>query len=235
MSLVVGLSVLFVAWMSVLIFNYGLESISRPGDHIVVYSIDAMPFVRDVAPAWTFTVAGIFAWRRRPDSRIGPLMVLIGASLVVWALRGTSIPPLVTLGVWMSEGRGASGVLLGLLVLAYPTGRIVSRLDRAWVMLGLGWLLIVQLLLALATPIGFWGCVECRPLLVGWYHEGTRMAFLNLSTLIFTALAVALVLLLIRRWLRASVPARRVLAPIWLAGAVVPAVAVMAAIVEGTG
>jgi signal transduction histidine kinase len=145
-----------------------------------------------------------------------------------------SIPPLVSLGLWMSQGPQASGFLLGVLVLAYPSGRIVSRLDRAWVALGLGWLLIVQLAWALATPVGSWGCIDCRPLIVVWYHEGVRLALQNLSILTFLALAVGLFALLLRRWLSASATARRVLAPVWLAGALVPAVAVTRAFIDTT-
>ncbi|MGI8658838.1 MAG: hypothetical protein ACR2K4_08775, partial [Candidatus Limnocylindria bacterium] len=216
MGYVVAASVVLLVWMTGLIFSFEIEA----------PEFDWLGFALDIAPAWAFGIAGAIVWRRRPTSRIGPLMAIIGASLVIWGLRGLSIPPLVSLGLWMSQGPQASGFLLGVLVLAYPSGRIASRLDRAWIALGLGWLLIVQLAWALAIPVGLWGCIDCRPLIVVWYHEGVRLALQNLSILTFLALAVGLFALLLRRWLSASATARRVLAPVWLAGALVPAVAV---------
>jgi signal transduction histidine kinase len=190
--------------------------------------------VREVAPAWAFFLAGLIAWRRRHHDRIGLLMALIGVSLLLFALRSLPVPPLVSLGMWMSLGPGVSGLLLGILALAYPSGRIESRLDRAWVAIGVLWLLTVQLALALTTPVGFWGCETCVPWIIVSYNEGIRVMLLNLSIFIFAVLAAVLVILLIRRWMKASPPARRVLAAVWLAGATVPAVTLARAVVDST-
>ncbi len=202
----------------------------------VVASLGFPPLelARELAPAWAFFLAGFVAWHRRHHYRIGLLMAIIGVSLLLFALRSLPSPPLVSLGLWMSLGPAASGFLLGVLVLAYPSGRINSRLDHAWVAIGLVWLLIVQLSVALATPIGFWGCESCVPLIVVWYDEGVRLGLQNLSIVIFSVLAAVLILLLVRRWMKASQPARRALAPVWLAGATVPAVALTRAIVDST-
>lgn len=221
MIALVAAGVLVLAWMTMLTVT---ELWFEPVD-----------IARAMAPAWAFGIAGLVAWHRRPHNRIGPLMVLIGAALLISGLRGLSVPTLVSIGLWLSLGPGVLGVLLGVLVLAYPSGHITSRLDRAWVALALGWLFGPQLAWALATPVGFfWYCAECRPLIVLWYDERIRLTLQNLSTLVFAILAVLLVVLLIRRWLRASAPARRALAPIWLAGAVVPAVGVTVSIVDST-
>lgn len=180
----------------------------------------------EIAPAWAFGIAGLVAWHRRPQNRIGPLMVLIGIAILVWGLRSLPVPALVTLGMWLSLGTGVRGVLLGVLVLAYPSGRITSRLDRAWVILALGWLLGPQLAQALATPVGMWGCERCRPLVVLWYDERVRQLLQRASALLFATLAILLVALLVRRWLKASAPARRALTPVWITGALMPLVAV---------
>ena len=219
MTVVMAILALILAWLSSL-----------------VASADASPLdvMRDVAPAWAFFLAGFVASHRRHHHRVGLLMAVIGVSLLLFVLRAQPIPALVSLGMWMSLGPGVSGLLLGILVLAYPSGRIDSRLDRAWVAAGALWLLIVQLALALATPVGFWGCESCVPLKVVWYHEGVRVTLQNLTILTFAVLAAVLILLLIRRWMKASPPARRVLAPVWLAGATVPAVALTRAIVDST-
>lgn len=196
--------------------------------------LEPIEIAREIAPAWAFGIAGLVAWHRRPHNRIGPLMVLVGASLLIWGLRGLPIPALVTVGMWLSLGSGIRGVLLGVLVLAYPSGQITSRLDRAWVMLALGWLFGPQLALALATPVGLWGCVECRPLVVLWYDERVRQMLQRASALLFAVLAVLLVALLIRRWRRASSPARHALTPVWLTGALMPVVAVTVSSFDAT-
>ena len=187
-----------------------------------------------IVPAWAFGLAGLVAWHRRPHNRIGPLMVAIGAALLTFFLRESSVPGLVSLGLWMRLGPGVLGILLCVLVLAYPTGQISSRLERAWVMLAVVWALGPQLALTLATPVGTWGCVECRPLLVIWYDERVRLALQNASLLAFAVLSVLFVVLLIRRSLRASTPARRALTPVWLAGALVPVIAVTVSIVDSS-
>jgi signal transduction histidine kinase len=220
MTIVVSIAVVVLVWLTALVWSFGIEPID---------------LAREIAPAWAFSVAGLVAWRRRPNNRIGPLMVVIGATLLLWSLRTLSVPALVTFGMWMSLGPGLPSVLLGTLVLAYPSGHIPSRLGRAWVALALVGLLAPQLGLALATPVGFWECGEsCPSLLTLWYDERVRVALLNLTVLIFAGLAIALLLLLARRWLKASAPARRVLAPVWLAGAVVAVVVVSVAIVDAS-
>ena len=219
MSVVMAVLALILAWLSTLVARDGYPPLE---------------LMREVAPAWAFFLSGFVAWRRRHNDRIGLLMAVIGVSLLLYVLRSLPVPALVSFGMWMSLGPGVSGFLLGILVLAYPSGRFGSRLDRAWVAIGGLWLLIVQLALALATPVGVWGCETCVPLEVVWYSEGIRVMLQNVSLFIFAALAAVLILLLIRRWMKASPPARRVLAPVWLAGATVPAVALTRAVVDST-
>ena len=73
--------------------------------------------------AWAFGIAGIVAMHRRPQNRAGSLMVLIGTSFLAWTWVYLPVPPLVTLGYWASQ---APVVLLGILVLTYPSGRFTS-------------------------------------------------------------------------------------------------------------
>lgn len=204
-----------------------LMTVTAPG-------LDPIEKALAIAPAWAFGIAGLVAWHRRPHNRIGPLMVLIGIAILTGGLRGLPVPALVTVGMWLSLGPGVRGVLLGVLVLAYPSGRITSRLDRAWVMLAVGWLIGPQLALAFATPVGLWGCADCRPLVVLWYDEHVRQLLQRASALLFAALAILLVALLVRRWLKASAPARRALTPVWITGALMPVVAVTVSSFDST-
>jgi signal transduction histidine kinase len=96
--------------------------------------------------------AGLIAWWRRPDSRFGPLMVAAGFVNFLATLDWASAAVPFTIGA-------AFDVLPPLLFLyvflAYPTGRLVGRLERAIVgaayasVIGLG---LTRLLLGAAGP-----------------------------------------------------------------------------------
>src|SRR4051812_50082342 len=73
-------------------------------------------------------VSGLVGWARRPESRLGALMVATG---LLWfapellTQSDSSVP--FTLGVWLWN---AWVVALVLLLLAFPTGRLAARRDR---------------------------------------------------------------------------------------------------------
>ena len=91
------------------------------------------PLVLSMLAVWvtlSYVLGGLFAWRRRPDSRFGPLMIAAGLvnflSTLVWATSdvpftiGQSVdllPPVVFLHVF----------------LAFPDGRLRTRFERVLV------------------------------------------------------------------------------------------------------
>ena len=80
------------------------------------------------AVGWSFIGTGLYAWRRRPESRIGALMVLLGfawfLSASTLATRRCSTPSgLVLGGLW-------GGVFLHL-VMSFPSGRLRPLGPRA--------------------------------------------------------------------------------------------------------
>ena len=91
------------------------------------------PGVQALLSAWltcTFVASGVVAWRRRPASRFGPLLLLAGALWVLTTLQ------------WSNHSAAFSlGHLFDMLVpavflhvfLAYPTGRLQGRTERALV------------------------------------------------------------------------------------------------------
>ena len=73
---------------------------------------------------------GLYAWQRRPHSRFGRLLVAVGAGWSITALAGSSNSVLYSTGrvaAWIAE--------LGLVyvILAFPSGRLSGRADRALV------------------------------------------------------------------------------------------------------
>jgi signal transduction histidine kinase len=113
-----------------------------------------------------YIVAGLIAWWRRPDSRFGQLMVAAGFInfLATLGVSPNAMVPLAGVPDWATADVPftigfALGVLPPLLFLhvflAYPSGRLVGRLDRGVVVgayvtgIGLG---LVRMLLGGAGP-----------------------------------------------------------------------------------
>src|SRR5260370_23335131 len=108
----------------------------------------------DILPGSAFILAGLVARSLRPTNRVGLLMIGVGAGLLIgshafeWRLGPVALGPLV-LDVVGIVGSLWPVVLLHLL-LAFPGGLLVSRLDRVLVRL-----FYVVLPLAALLPLVF--------------------------------------------------------------------------------
>ena len=92
------------------------------------------PTVQTLLSAWitcTFVASGLVAWRRRPASRFGPLLLLAGALWVLTTLQWSNHAALFSLGHLFDMVVPA--VFLHVF-LAYPTGRLEGRTERALVL-----------------------------------------------------------------------------------------------------
>src|SRR5918992_2487333 len=97
---------------------------------------------------WGFAGAGILAWWRRPENRIGPLMTLVGFLWFLGALSSADTAWAYTLGVLL--GTLWIGALVHMLV-AFPTGRVEPGLERGLVVLGWSGSVALPFLGALVT------------------------------------------------------------------------------------
>jgi len=167
---------------------------------------------------WTFIGTGLFAWWRRPDNRFGPLMTAVGFS---WCIGGLSVanPPGVFV-VGFALGALPYAFLVHML-LAFPGGRLEGRFARA---LALGAYLdttVVQwaIVLTFDTTRDQCGCAR-NPLLA---VSGQTLAdvLLWVQTIVAIGLLAGLLVVLARRWRAAGPTPRRVLSPVYLAGALV--------------
>jgi hypothetical protein len=138
-----------------------------------------------------YIFAGIVAWRRRPDSFFGPLMILAGFVTQLSILQWTSQPLLNTVGqlcdlliaaVWLH------------LFLAYPSGRLAGRAERVVVIIG--YLAAVGLQVVILMLGGF----NDLHLLTVVKRETAAEAVQNVQLLTLSALAVIGVGLLWWRW-----------------------------------
>lgn len=166
----------------------------------------------------TITIsAGLVVWASRPASRMGIL-------ITVWGICGfladtTGLVP----GSRLVATVGLPLILLpsavyAHMVLAYPTGRIVDRVDRAAV----GAIYAAALLWSLPLLIGSdpSSCIECAPhvpslLFIGQINR-LRLIGQGFSVL-FIVLGAVFVLLVLRRIRRAAPGVRRTLWPLALA------------------
>jgi signal transduction histidine kinase len=102
--------------------------------------------VATVAVAWAFLAAGLVAWWRRPANRMGQLMVLTGFALLARQLRYSDDAILFTIFFVLGD---VSYALVGHSALAYPTGRVTDRFERALVVAGYTTVLVFPPLTAL--------------------------------------------------------------------------------------
>jgi signal transduction histidine kinase len=175
---------------------------------------------------WAFLLTGFLATWRRPANRTGRLLTATGLSWYAGNLRFIGNPVAFALGAWLAELPTA---VLGHLVFAFPTGRLGSRAERAFVGSTYGAIIGLSGLRTLALrPVFQAGCPgaagrtlrRCTTNAAQIFHSpATSTILTGLHDVILAALTVVGLGLLVGRWLRATPPARRTLAPVLTVGA----------------
>ncbi|HEY6774905.1 MAG TPA: sensor histidine kinase [Thermoleophilaceae bacterium] len=166
---------------------------------------------------WSFVGTGLFAWWRRPGNRTGALMAAVGFAWFAAGLSDSNDDLLHTAGLALDALFPA---FAGHLLLAFPTGRLSTRLERSVVTAGylVSTVLQVPSLLFEEDP---------RNLLVIEPDQGLS----DLLDGVQFAAAVCVIgtsfVILGRRWRAATPPQRRALAPVlWTGGAAFVAFAI---------
>jgi signal transduction histidine kinase len=179
-----------------------------------------------VAVGWSFVAAGLVAWWRHPSNRLGFLLLAAGAAYLARQLRYSFDPWLFTVFFVLGELPYA---LIPHSVLAYPTGRVVDRAERALVKVGYTAALTVPFVILLfydgSRQLLFYNSRDPRPhdsLILVHGSAGTVEALQKgLVVLYFGVLAAVFVGLIARRLWRATPRARRILAPLLVAAAAI--------------
>jgi signal transduction histidine kinase len=184
------------------------------------YSVSTVQVVLHVAVAASWIAAGLVAWARHPELRIGPLMTAVGFAWELqdpwWTSAFPSTVAYVLQGLSIAVGLHA--------ILAFPSGRLESRIERVVVGGVYATLLLGNLAITLVNDPVRQGCAECgRNLLLIDFRPSLEDAFANVQAFCGVVLGVLSVTLLARRWRFATAPGRAVLGPV-----------VWAAIVSGT-
>jgi len=162
---------------------------------------------------WSFTGTGLFAWWRRPANRTGALMTAAGFAWFASGLSAADDDALYTTGLTLDA---LFPVIVGHLVLAFPTGRLETRAERLLIGIGYfaGTVLQVPSLLFEENvpdhPQNLLVIEEAQD--VSDLLDGVQFAFV-------AVIIIVAIVMLSRRWAAASPPQRRVLAPvIWTGG-----------------
>ena len=166
------------------------------------------------AVGWSFVGTGLYAWRRRPESRIGVLMILLGFAWFLSVLETANSPlvytvALVTGGLW-------GGVFLHLGV-SFPSGRLTASRDRAIVIAGyviFPGALVPALFFAGPAELG---CDACPTnLLLVERDAELANVMLAFGALLYVGLFVVVLVRSIRHW-RGSRPLERLqLTPVYV-------------------
>jgi signal transduction histidine kinase len=182
---------------------------------------------------WSFVGVGLFAWARRPDNRVGTLMAGTGFAWLLSSLSFSDVPLIFTVG--QVFGSLFFAVVTHLL-LAFPSGRLQSRLERR--------LVLATYLLTTVVIAPMWlfadsqalDCDSCpeNVLLVDPNEQlvttGTSLLNLVGAGIVFTVLVI-----LIRRWRQATAGQRRLLVPVYSAGAAVMLLLVVTVVLQASG
>ena len=172
-----------------------------------------------VAAGWAFMVAGLVAWLRRPENRLGPLMLATGVAYLARQFRYSQGTLLFTVFFLFGDLVFA---LVGHSVLAYPSGRVNGRRARFLVRTGYATVLLFPLavlllhggrrtLLAMGplTRRSLLSLTD-RPHAVELLQKAEIVAFDGVLATLFVAVIV-------QRLLQTTARTRRMLAPLVLA------------------
>ena len=163
---------------------------------------------------WLFIGTGLYAQRRRPESRTGVLMVVLGFTWFFASLAFSNSPLLFTLASFTAGLWG--GVFLHI-VIAFPSGRLAPGRDRALALAGYFVVTvgtIPSLLFADPAELGCSGCPE--NLLFIRSDDALAALTIGWVALLHVALFGVTFLRLAGRWRRAGVLERLQLTPVYL-------------------
>lgn len=188
-----------------------------------------LPFWLSVAGGIALTAAG-FVSSRWGSPRLITRLILLSAILYFapFAIFSSSAV-LFTFGLLM---QGYWMPVAGHFIIAFPDGRLRSRLERVVLGAAYGWSTFVRTGTLFSDPRAA-GCDECPDNLLMIRSDPAVLRILEVADSVIPVAVTSLVVaVLVQRWLRSTLPERRVLNPMFAAIAVnlVTAIALYAAL-----
>lgn len=190
------------------------------GGYEVPADLLAPTLVLEVAVGWSFVTVGLVAWTRRPDSRTGALMVVLGFAWFARFVVAVAARPAFVIGVLLSSVY--LSVLVHLLA-TFPGGRVQNRAER--VVVTVGYLLSAPLdavFLLLGAQRGLGEGPPPGGLVIAARSGAFTPSGVDLAVqAVVVALLLSLLAIVFTRWRTAGPAQRRSLTPGVLGGAVV--------------
>jgi signal transduction histidine kinase len=157
--------------------------------------------------AGVWVVAGLISWRVRPDSKVGPLMVLIGwihpAEPLIGGLAGAYVQ-------WVLFILMPLHTLILQMALSFPGGRLTRA---ARITVGAAWTAWFIGAIAIALDMRSERCPACPPNPIPFADQDISDVIYAVREPLELAVWTATVVILIQRWRTASEPGRRALNP----------------------
>jgi signal transduction histidine kinase len=165
---------------------------------------------------WSFIATGLYAARRRPESRTGDLMVLLGFAWFLSALGAANFALGYSLGLVLG---GLWGALFLQLVVAFPSGGLQTRRDRALVLAGYVLFTVGSVPAMLFAGPRERGCDDC-PTNVLLVHRDPDLASVasGLEAALYVVLFALTLVHLGLRWRRTGPFERLQLTPVYVCG-----------------
>jgi hypothetical protein len=140
----------------------------------------------------SFAACGLIAWRRRPDSAIGPMLTLAGFGVLSSAILGQVDSPVAfTVDLLFGELWIA---LYASLILSFVTGgRLTTRIDVVLVGAFIAGLFVLQLAVQLFLP-------DERNLLLAWPDAGIAEALAKVKWVVLAVAALGVAGVTAHRW-----------------------------------
>ena len=171
-----------------------------------------------VTAGLSFIASGLVALWRRPENRTGYLLAAVGYLWFLGALTEANNDWLFTVG-------GAlSGLVFGAfvhLLLAFPGGRLSGRRDIWLVVATYALVLVANVALGLVEERPDPACPACRSTIAIDDNETAHTIVSNVFTVLGLVLLVAILFVVVTRFLRSRGALRRALGPVLGAGSLV--------------
>ena len=175
------------------------------------YPISTVQAVMHVAVAAAWIGAGLVAWARHPELRIGPLIAAVGFAWEFQEPWWTGAFP-GTVGYLLQDLSLAVGTHA---ILAFPSGRLQSRFERVLVAAAYATVLVSNLATTLVSDPVREGCDYCGSnLLLVHFSPSAEDVVSAVQASLAIVIGAGVVVVLARRWRSASAAGRAVLGPV---------------------
>jgi signal transduction histidine kinase len=191
-----------------LAFGLACAALILTSDHVHERGIEA---ALALLVGWSFVGTGLFAWWRRPANRTGLLMTAAGFAWFASEISASNDDLLFTIGIALD---GLFVAVVGHLLLAFPTGRLQTRAERALVALSYVAVTVFQV-----PSLLFEEPEEPRNLLIVEADQGLSDALDAAQYAVAVVLVVASLAIIVRRERRGGGAMRTALRPVlWTGG-----------------